>query len=97
MLEQRNPLQYAQGGLVPSRPIMGMGDGKSDSVPALIDGQAPAALSTDEHVITAPAVAALGRGSSQAGHRKLKRLNNYLQGQRGGRKIPKRTLGQLLA
>lgn len=81
----------------PSRPVQGLGDGKSDSVPALIDGQRPAALSTDEHVIPAPAVAALGRGSSQAGHQKLKRFTQAVQRVPRGRKIPRRTIGQLLA
>lgn len=44
-------------------PVQGPGDGQSDNVPAL--------LSADEHVVPADAVAALGNGSSAAGHRKL--------------------------
>jgi hypothetical protein len=51
--------------------IQGPGDGRDDAVPAVIDGREPVMLSTDEHVIPAHAVAAIGRGSSAAGHRRL--------------------------
>lgn len=46
---------YATGGLV-----MGPGTGTSDSVPASIDGQQPAALSKGEYVVPADVVAMLG-------------------------------------
>jgi len=49
---------YAQGGAVSG--------GQADDVPAM--------LSHDEHVIPSDVVAALGDGSSDAGHRKLKEL-----------------------
>lgn len=67
--KQRGPQlvqQLAAGG-----PVMGAGDGMSDSIPAAIDGMQPAELSTDEHVVPADAVSHLGNGSSQAGHEAL--------------------------
>lgn len=54
--------KYAAGGEV---------DGVSDSVPAMIDGQQPAALSQGEFVVPARVVAEIGNGSSDAGARKL--------------------------
>ena len=50
------------------------GDGMSDSIPATIDGKQPALLSSNEHVIPADAVSALGNGSSAAGHKALKSM-----------------------
>jgi hypothetical protein len=43
------------------------GDGMSDSIPAMIEGTAPARLSRDEFVVPADVVSGLGNGSSQAG------------------------------
>lgn len=57
---------FAEGG-----PVLGPGGGMDDLVPAMIEGQQPAALSNDEFVIPARTVAALGDGSSEEGHRKL--------------------------
>jgi hypothetical protein len=54
-------------------PVIGPGDGRSDSVPALIDGGGMAQLSNDEYVIPADVVSALGRGSSAAGAQRLDR------------------------
>lgn len=64
----------AAGGLAAlagGRRLQGPGDGVSDSIPAMIDGQQHAALSTDEYVIPARVVAELGNGSSTAGAKKL--------------------------
>lgn len=58
--------QLANGG-----PVMGAGDGMSDSIPAQIDGEQPAELSSGEHVIPADAVSHLGNGSTEAGHKAL--------------------------
>jgi hypothetical protein len=65
--------QFAEGGMV-----MGPGDGTSDSVPAVINGAEPAALSDGEFVVPAMAVAALGNGSSKAGAEKLQQMVNSL-------------------
>jgi hypothetical protein len=107
---------WASGGAIPSaynRPynnqhramggqINGPGDGLSDSVPAMIDGQEPASLSTDEHVIPADVVSMIGNGSSQAGHKKLQNMMAQVRQQKTGRKrqarpLKARTLGQLAA
>lgn len=55
--------------------ISGPGDGQSDSIPALIDGQKPAALSSGEYVIDAHTVAMIGAGSTEAG---IKRLDRFV-------------------
>ena len=55
---------YAEGG--DDRAVRGEGDGRSDEIPAL--------LSNGEHVIPADVVAAMGRGSTDAGHKALNDL-----------------------
>lgn len=49
----QTPTQFADGGDVSdlSRPLEGPGTGRSDSIPAVIDGEQPAALSRGEFVI----------------------------------------------
>ena len=56
----------AQGGF-----LEGSGDGMSDDIPAMIDGDQPAALSTGEYVVAADVVSGLGNGSSEAGAKRL--------------------------
>lgn len=53
---------YAEGGPVGvgGRQVLGEGDGKSDSLPAVIDGEHPAALSTGEFVMPVEAVQHFG-------------------------------------
>lgn len=51
---------------LPSRPVKGRGDGRSDDIPAM--------LSDGEFVVSAPVVSALGRGSNDAGARKLAKM-----------------------
>lgn len=50
---QGTPTQFADGGDVSAlnRPLEGPGTGRSDSIPAVIDGEQPAALSRGEFVI----------------------------------------------
>jgi len=43
------------------------GTGQKDDVPALIDGQAPAALSAGEYVFDAETVSLIGDGNNEAG------------------------------
>ena len=61
--------RYAEGG-----PVMGPGDGTSDSIPAMVDGVEPAALSQGEYVIPADVVSGLGNGSTEAGVARLEQL-----------------------
>jgi len=56
------------------RPIMGPGDGTSDSIPANIDGMQPAMVARDEVYMPPPAVAAYGGGSLKVGEKKLYKL-----------------------
>jgi hypothetical protein len=56
------------------RPIMGPGDGTSDSIPANIDGMQPAMVARDEVYMPPPAVAAYGNGSLKVGEKKLYKL-----------------------
>lgn len=58
--------------------VVGPGDGTSDSVPAVINGQDPAALSDGEFVVPAMAVAKLGNGSNRAGAQRLQAMVNEL-------------------
>lgn len=56
------PKQYKRGGMVYAGGgmVKGPGTGTSDSVPAIIDGQQPAALSNGEAVLNKPAVDLVG-------------------------------------
>jgi hypothetical protein len=56
----------AKGGM-----LDGATDGMADKVPAMIDGEDPAALSDGEYVITADVVGHLGNGNSDAGAKVL--------------------------
>lgn len=58
------------------RLMQGPGTGTSDSIPAVIDGHQPAALSTGEFVVPAKAVRNLGGGSTEAGANKLQSMVN---------------------
>lgn len=59
---QQDTEQFAVGGAIPvsGRKLEGPGTGTSDSIPAVIDGQRPAALSSGEFVIPAHVVRAKG-------------------------------------
>lgn len=60
---------YNQGG-----PVVGPGDGMSDSVPAVANGAQPAALSDGEYVLPASFVSAVGNGSTRAGVAKIQSM-----------------------
>lgn len=62
----------------------GAGDGMSDSIPAMIDGQQPAALSSGEFVIPADVVSGLGNGSTDAGAAELEGLMDRVRTFRNG-------------
>jgi hypothetical protein len=66
---------FADGGAikVAGRQVLGAGTGKSDSIPAIIDGDKPAALSTGEYVFPIEAVQHFG----------LDKLNKMVEAARG--------------
>ena len=68
---------YLDGGAVP-------GDGMSDSMPANIDGNTPAALSSGEFVMPADVVSGLGNGSSDAGAQQLYAMMDRIRKSRTG-------------
>ena len=70
---------YLDGGMLP-------GDGMSDDVPAMIDGEQEAALSQGEFVIPADVVSHLGNGSSDAGSQKLYQMMDEVRRARTGKK-----------
>jgi hypothetical protein len=88
--------RYAEGGYLP-----GDTGGMDDSVPAMIDGMEPAALSDGEFVIPADVVAMLGDGNSGAGAKKIEQAISKIRKTKYGRdkQPPKmqRSLADLLA
>jgi hypothetical protein len=58
------------------RPVEGMGDGVSDSVPARIGRDQPARVARDEAIIPADAVKRIGNGNAKRGADKLYSLMN---------------------
>ena len=67
-------------GQVEDNPNLGsQGDGLSDSIPATVNGTQPARLSEGEYVVSAPVVAALGNGSTEAGVRQLDDMQKRAQ------------------
>jgi len=68
---------YLDGGMLP-------GDGMSDDVPATIDGDQPAALSSGEFVVPADVVSHIGNGSSDAGAKELYAMMDRIREARTG-------------
>lgn len=66
--------------------LKGPGDGMSDGIPALIDGNQPAELATGEFVIPADVVAAVGNGDNEAGAKKLYQVLDEIREFKYGRK-----------
>lgn len=66
------------------RYLSGPGDGMSDDIPAVIDGQEPAALATSEFVVPADVVSHIGNGSSEAGAKRLYELMERIRVARTG-------------
>tara|TARA_R110000868_G_scaffold355426_3_gene616943 strand:- start:40 stop:828 length:789 start_codon:yes stop_codon:yes gene_type:complete len=85
--QEVGPGGYAQGGLAglgyaKGRLLNGPGDGVSDSIPATIDGDQPAALADGEYVIPARIVSELGNGSTKAGAKQLDAMMKRIQASR---------------
>lgn len=77
----------ADGGVAELTPddgkmLNGMGDGVSDDIPAMIEGQQEAALSDGEFIVPARIVSELGNGSSDAGAKKLYSMIDRIQAAR---------------
>ena len=70
---------YANGGF-----LQGPGDGMSDSLPAMIGNNQPAALSEGEFVVPADVVSHLGNGSSNAGSKRLYAMMDHVRKDRTG-------------
>ncbi len=71
------PFNFAMGG-----GVRGPGDGMSDSIPAMINGRQPAELSDGEFVFPADVVSAIGRGSTDAGVRRLEEMMGNIRANR---------------
>lgn len=63
---------------------MAGGDGMSDSIPAMIDGKQPAALSSGEFVVPADAVSGIGNGDTNAGAQQLQGMVDRTRQMRNG-------------
>ena len=79
MAQQYNLGDYSDGG----RLLRGPGDGVSDSIPASIGNKRPARLADGEFVVPARIVSELGKGSIEAGARKLYAMMDRVQKARG--------------
>jgi len=62
--------------------LNGEGDGVSDDIPAMIEGEQEAALSDGEFIVPARIVSELGNGSSDAGAQKLYEMIDRIQAAR---------------
>ena len=60
-----------------------LGDGVSDSIPAVIGNKQPARLADGEFVVPARIVSELGNGSTEAGARQLYAMMDRIQKARG--------------
>lgn len=84
---------YAKGGNVAplgiGNMVKGMGDGQSDTIPAM--------LSDGEYVVPAPVVSALGRGSNDAGAKKLDKMKKHIMAKtyKGGKAPNQMGLGSM--
>jgi hypothetical protein len=78
-----------QGGgiaeLEEGRPLAGNTDGMADEIPAVIEGEQPAALSDGEFVIPADVVSGLGNGNTDAGVKVLEDMMDRVRKARTGR------------
>ena len=77
----------ASGGIAELTPedgkmLNGEGDGVSDDIPAMIEGEQEAALSDGEFIVPARIVSELGNGSSDAGAKKLYAMIDRIQAAR---------------
>lgn len=76
-LVQRVKAMQSQGG---GGHVQGPGTGTSDSIPAVVNGTQPAALSDGEFVVPSDVVSGLGGGSNDAGAQQLYGMMNAVRG-----------------
>jgi Phage tail lysozyme len=69
-----------RGGMATGGLVQGRGTETSDSVPAIIDGSTPAALSSGEFVFTGAAVRGMGGGDRMEGARRLHSMMKKAEG-----------------
>lgn len=69
------------------RPVAGKTDGMADEIPAVIEGEQPAALSDGEFVIPADVVSHLGNGNTDAGVKVLEDMMDRVRKARTGREV----------
>ena len=67
-----------------AHPIMGDGDGMSDSIPTTIDGKQPARVANGEALVHPERVKELGNGSADVGAKKLYAMMNKVRKARTG-------------
>jgi len=84
---QEPTMGMAAGGIAGLTPddgkmLNGNGDGVSDEIPAMIEGEQEAALSDGEFIVPARIVSELGNGSSDAGAQKLYAMIDRIQAAR---------------
>jgi hypothetical protein len=84
---QEPTMGMAAGGITGLTPddgkmLNGNGDGVSDEIPAMIEGEQEAALSDGEFIVPARIVSELGNGSSDAGAQKLYTMIDRIQAAR---------------
>ena len=80
----------ARGGIAKlqeGRAIAGETDGMADEVPAVIEGEQPAALSDGEFVIPADVVSGLGNGNTDAGVKVLEDMMDRVREARTGTEV----------
>jgi len=68
------------------RLVEGAGAGQDDAIPAMIDGQEPAALSSGEFVVPADVVSHLGDGDTGEGADRLQQMMAQIRQQKTGKK-----------
>jgi hypothetical protein len=94
-VEKHGPEAFAQlrtqvlNGVVPGAQtegqMKGPGGGMDDQLPGMIGSSQPVALSTDEFVVPADVVSALGDGSSDAGAEVLYEMMDSVRRYKGGK------------
>ncbi len=77
--------QMRTGGMPFEGRVKGQGDGMSDEVPFMIEGEQPALLSVDEYVLPADVVSMIGNGSSDSGSDKIDKGIAKLRQEKYGR------------
>jgi hypothetical protein len=74
------------GSRLGAKPIKGRGDGMSDSIPAMINGKQPARIADGEAYVPPEMVKKIGKGSSEAGAKRLYNMMDKVRHARTGTK-----------